>query len=109
MNDVHIFLGRGDAALALLLKAVKDKHRLSKLDGVHGAVSTAHIVFHHFKPLPHQSLSAPWPRRAYRQPEPTIAQNKEPSNIYWQGQQVFMAAANPFKRFFVRGHGLDYL
>jgi len=28
---------------------VKDKHRLSKLDGVHGAVSATNIVLDHFK------------------------------------------------------------
>ena len=49
MNNVHLFLGRGDAALALLLKAVKDEHRFCKLHGLHGAVSATHIVFHHLK------------------------------------------------------------
>ena len=31
----------------LFLKAVKDRHSLGKLHGVHGTVSAAHIVFHH--------------------------------------------------------------
>ena len=49
MNDVHIFLRRGDAALAFLLEAVKDKHCLGKLNGVHGSVGAANIVLHHFQ------------------------------------------------------------
>ena len=49
MDDVHVFLRRGDAALALFLEAVKDKHGLRKLDGVHGAVGATHIVFLHLK------------------------------------------------------------
>ena len=47
VNDVHVFFRCGDATLAFLLKAVKDKHSLGKLHGVHGTVSAAHIVFHH--------------------------------------------------------------
>ena len=49
MNDVHVFLRRSDAALAFLLEAVKDKHCLGKLHGVHGTVGATNIVFHHLK------------------------------------------------------------
>ena len=49
MDDVHIFFRRGDAALALLLEAVKDEHCFGKFHGVDGAVSASRIIFHHFK------------------------------------------------------------
>ncbi len=49
VDDVHVFFRRGDAALALLLEAVKDEHGLSKLDGLHGAVGATNIDFHHLK------------------------------------------------------------
>ncbi len=40
---------RGNTALAFLSNAVKDKHCRSKLEGVHGKVGAANIIFHHFK------------------------------------------------------------
>src|SRR3990167_1545265 len=49
VNNVHIFLWRGNAALAFLLEAVEDEHCLCKLHGVHGTVGAANIVFHHLK------------------------------------------------------------
>ena len=49
MNDVHLFLWRGNAALAFLLEAVENEHRFWKLHGVHGTVGAANLAFHHLK------------------------------------------------------------
>ncbi len=44
-----MFFGCRNASLAFLLKAVKHKNGLSKLDGVDGSVSATHSVLHDFK------------------------------------------------------------
>jgi hypothetical protein len=49
VNDVHVYLWRGDAAFALFLEAVQDKHCFGKLNRVDGAVRTANIVFYNLK------------------------------------------------------------
>ena len=46
-DDVHLFNWRGNSAFTFLLKSVKDKHCLGKLDRKHGAVSTINIVFNY--------------------------------------------------------------
>ena len=49
MNNVHVLFGRGDAALALLLKAVKDEHSFRELDGVDGPIGVALVVLDHLQ------------------------------------------------------------
>ena len=105
MNDVHVFLRRGDAALAFLLEAVKDKHCFGELDGIHGTVGAANIVFHHLKhpgtakALEHFGCIVLVTRLCQRQSEA-----EKPPNVRRQGHQVFVAATNPFKGLFVCGH-----
>jgi hypothetical protein len=49
LNDVHVFLGRRDPALALLLKAVQHEYRFFELDGLDGAIGSIRIVFDHLQ------------------------------------------------------------
>ena len=102
VDDVYGFFRRSDAALAFFLEAVKDKHCLSKLDGVHGPVSATNIVLHNFKhpcttkALEHFGGIMLVACLCQRQ-----SKAKQSPNLSRQGHQVFVAATDPFKRLFV--------
>lgn len=49
MNDVHIFLRRGDPSLALLPEAVRDEYSFLKLYRVDTSVGAAGIAFDHIE------------------------------------------------------------
>lgn len=109
MNDVHVLLWGGDAALALLLKAVQDKHRLGKPHGVDSAVGAAGIVFHRLQHpgaakalehLGHVMLVASLGQRQ------GIAEETPP--VHGQGHQVLVAAPYPLQRFFFWHFGNIY-
>src|ERR1017187_9587696 len=49
VNNLHIFSGRLDSTLTLLLEAMQHKHGLFELDGVDGSIRPSRIVFNHLQ------------------------------------------------------------
>jgi len=107
-NDFHVLFWRDNSALALLLEAVQDKHRLLELHGVDGTIRSADIVFDYLQDTGTSEAFEHF-RRVVLPAVLGEVQGVTEELPYVGGErhQVFFATSEPHERLFFVGHWDD--